>query len=216
MGQEYLGKEEKEPLISRSTYQLIIFASAIIFLLLPFVSTFNEFLTAVIMRIQLYVFIQDLVVPTLVRMIGAILIIFFGIETMISSQALQLVGAGRTVYLIINWNCIGWQSAILFALTLLTGLQGPYTLKSKLLCVLLGAEGTFLINFFRILSVCLMAFYWGYMPAILFHDYGGTILLLVWLALFWHFSFKHVLKKRVVKVKKVKKRTPSGEGQKLG
>jgi len=43
--------------------------------------------------------------------------------------------------------------------------------------------------------IVLVAFFWGYLPAILIHDYGGTIIILVWLVLFWHFSTNHVLKR---------------------
>jgi len=35
----------------------------------------------------------------------------------------------------------------------------------------------------------------GYLPAAIIHDYGGTILILIWLCLFWHFSTSHVLKR---------------------
>lgn len=184
---------EEEPLIARKTYQLLIVLSAITFLVLPFVSTFNEFLTAVIMKIQLYTFIQDIIVPIEVRMVGAILQYFFGIQTSVSSQSLYLQSAGRVLSVYISWNCIGWQSVILFVFTLIVGLQGPYTITSKILCLLIGFQGTILVNLARIVLVVLVALYWGYLPAIVFHDYGGTIFILLWLVLFWHVSFKYIL-----------------------
>lgn len=186
---------EEEPLIARKTYQLIIILTAITFLVLPFVSTFNEFLTAVVMQIHLYTFIQDLIVPTLVRMVGAILQYFFGIQTAVSSQSLYLQSAGRTLNVYISWNCIGWQSIILFAFTLVVGLQGPYTISSKILCLLIGFQGTILMNLGRIVLVVLVALYWGYLPAVVFHDYGGTIFILLWLAIFWYISFKYILER---------------------
>jgi len=186
---------EEEPLIARKTYQLLIILSAITFLVLPFVSTFNEFLTAVIMKIQLYTLIQDMIVPIEVRMVGAILQYFFGIQTSVSSQALYLQSAGRVLSVYISWNCIGWQSVILFVFTLIVGLQGPYTIKSKILCLLIGFQGTILMNLARIVLVVLVALYWGQLPAIVIHDYGGTILILLWLALFWYISFKYILER---------------------
>jgi exosortase/archaeosortase family protein len=94
----------------------------------------------------------------------------------------------------ISWNCIGWQSLVLFAITLLTGLGGHYTRESKILCVVAGIEGTILLNLLRIASVILVAIYAGYLPAVLFHDYGGTLLVVLWLVLFWQLAFNRILK----------------------
>jgi exosortase/archaeosortase family protein len=83
---------------------------------------------------------------------------------------------------------MGWQSFILLAFTMMTGLQGPYMLRSKLITLLLGLEGTFIINLIRILIPILLAHYVGYLPAILFHDYFGTVITLIWLGGFWYLS----------------------------
>ena len=145
------------------------------------------------MKIQLYTYIQDIIVPIEARMVGAILQYFFGIQTSVSTQSLYLQSAGRVLNVYISWNCIGWQSLILFVFTLIVGLQGPYKIRSKILCLLIGFQGTILVNLARIVLVCLIALYWGYLPAIVFHDYGGTLLILLWLALFWYTSFKYIL-----------------------
>jgi exosortase/archaeosortase family protein len=100
------------------------------------------------------------------------------------------------VKIYINWNCIGWQSFILLALTIVTGLQGPYTRRSKLITILIGLEGTFLVNIVRILLPTLLAYYMGYIPAIIFHDYMGTLLTLLWIGGFWSYSFANILVKR--------------------
>jgi exosortase/archaeosortase family protein len=188
-------EEYKEGTFGRLTYQRLLIISAITFLLLPFITTFNEFLTAIVENTPLYTLIQRMIVPNLVKMIGAVLQYFFGITTSVSSANLFLQGEGHAVNIYISWNCIGWQSLILFVFTLITGLQGPYTLKSKTYCLILGLEGTFLVNLGRIVLVILVAFYWGHLPAVIIHDYGGTIIILVWLALFWFFSFNYVLKR---------------------
>ena len=59
--------DERKSLSERLTYQRLLIASAVIFLVLPFVTAFNEFLTMIVMKVQLYVFIQDMIVPTEVR-----------------------------------------------------------------------------------------------------------------------------------------------------
>jgi exosortase/archaeosortase family protein len=189
-----LNIQEHEEHSGYLTYKNLLIASAIIFLILPVVTTFNEFLTAIVMRTQLYPYIENIFVPFLVKIVAGVLQYVFGITTIISTAALRLQDAGHAVTLYISWNCIGWQSLILFVFTLTTGLQGSYSIRSKLLTVITGLEGTFLINIFRITLICILAFYWGVMPAMLFHDYGGTILMLTWLAFFWYFSQKYVLK----------------------
>lgn len=173
------------------THQALIALTALTLMLIPFITSFNEFLTAIVLGSQAYVWIQNYVVPIEVKMVAVILQYVFGMPAVVSESSLIVPGAIR-VY--ISWNCIGWQSLILFAITLLTGLRGPYTLKSKMLCVLAGIEGTLLLNLLRIASVILVAVYAGYLPALLFHDYGGTILIVLWLVLFWHFAFNSILK----------------------
>jgi exosortase/archaeosortase family protein len=177
-----------------SPYHSIIFSAAIIFLLLPFIGMFNDVLTKIVMNFQIYIFIENVVVPIEARMVGVVLQYCFGIQTTVFGSALFLHGWGHSANLQIAWNCVGWQSLILLIITFVTGLRGQFTPTSKVICILLGLEGIFLVNLFRIASVCLIGFYWGYLPAVIFHDYGGIVLILVWLVIFWYFSFKYVLR----------------------
>jgi hypothetical protein len=39
----------------------------------------------------------------------------------------------------------------------------------------------------------LVALLWGGLPAGLFHDYAGTLLVLIWLVVFWELSYRYVL-----------------------
>jgi len=57
-------------------------------------------------------------------------------------------------------------------------------------------EGTFLVNIVRILIPTLLAYYMGYIPAIIFHDYMGTLLTLLWIGGFWSYAFGNILVKR--------------------
>jgi exosortase/archaeosortase family protein len=123
----------------------------------------------------------------------AVILGFFGIEASVSETSLYLLKGAITLPIYISWNCVGWQSFILFAITLITGLQGSYTRRSKVETVILGFLGTFLVNLLRISIVCLVAYYVGQLPAVIFHDYGGTILILLWLFLFWYFAHGYVL-----------------------
>ena len=188
-------------------FQRIIIVASITFVILPFVTTFNEFLTKLVESFQLVVLIQGSVAPFIVRIV-AVLLRTLGVSASISGSNLFLTGAWMPLRVYINWNCIGWQSFVLLAFTFLTGLQGPYTMKSKLMTVLIGLEGTFLINILRILIPTLLAGNSGYLQAILFHDYLGTLFTLLWMGVFWNYAFENLLLRRSMEVDGEDKASP--------
>jgi exosortase/archaeosortase family protein len=187
-----------EPLlVEKSTFQLIFVILVLILMFLPFVTTFNEILTKVVERAGWYGTIREWLVPYLVRMVTMVLH-FFGVLTEQSMQTITvrpnaMTAGGSIVY--ISWNCIGWQSFLLFILTLFTGLQGNFKLRTKLYTVLFGLLGTFWMNVFRISFIVLVAHWWGRLPAVIFHDYGSTILIVLWLFFFWWVSYTYLLEK---------------------
>jgi len=176
------------------TYQLLIMAAAAAFLILPLLTTFNELLTAVAVRLGLSPYIRDWAVPVVGRMAAATLQYGFGVQAYVTDSGLLLDAWGRSVNVVLQWNCLGWQTLILLIATLAVGLQGNHTLGSKMKCIIIGVEGTILFNVGRIVLVLLIALTLGELPAIIFHDYGGTILTLCWLAAFWYLSQEHILK----------------------
>ncbi len=176
------------------TYQLILLLAAAVLLILPFVTTFNELLTRMVMNLHLDWILEDWVVPTEVKFM-ALLLRPLGISAGVSDAALYLEKAGSAfpIPVYISWNCVGWQSFILFGITLITGLQGPYSRGRRIQVIALGLLGTFWMNLLRMTAVALVAYYLGRLPAVIFHDYGGTIMILVWLSLFWYLLFNHFL-----------------------
>lgn len=186
------GRATADP--GRQTYQLLLILVSVIFLLLPLVTTFNELLTSVVMRVGLDEFLRGWVVPAEARMIAA-LVRLFGISAAASQSSVYLTKGASTIPIFISWNCVGWQSFILFAITLITGLQGSFTRQSKVETLILGLLGTFLVNLSRISIVCVVAYHGGQLPAVIFHDYGGTILILLWLFGFWYFAHGCVLER---------------------
>ncbi|HXN58380.1 MAG TPA: exosortase/archaeosortase family protein, partial [Candidatus Angelobacter sp.] len=179
---------------SRTTpvFAMLLALSAVILVVLPFVSTFDDVLTTVGMRLGIAAPLQA-IVPAEVRVTVAILGTF-GIHA--ASAGNQLVvwnssGAPQTLF--ISWNCVGWQSLILLGLSLLVGLRGPMGWTSRVEVILFGVLGTVLVNLVRIAMVCLLAATAGYLPAVLFHDYGGTLLLVGWLFSFWFIAFRWLL-----------------------
>lgn len=171
----------------RPIIRLVLMMAAILVMILPFVTTFNEFLTRVVESTGLDRYLTDWVVPMEARMLAVILRLV-GIPSMVSTTSVYLDKGGFYLPIYINWNCVGWQSFILYGITLITGIQGPFTKTSKFEAMLVGFLGTFLVNLLRIASVAVVAYWWGQLPAVIYHDYGGTIIILLWLFAYWWFS----------------------------
>ncbi len=171
----------------RPIIRLLLIMGAIMLMILPFVTTFNEFLTRIVESAGLDAILTDWVVPVEARMI-AVILGFVGIPSQVSTTSIYLDKGGFFLPVYISWNCVGWQSFILYAATLVTGIQGPYTKVSKAEAMVVGFLGTFLLNLVRIASVAAVAFFFGQLPAVIYHDYGGTVIILLWLFAYWWFS----------------------------
>ena len=175
------------------THELLLAIAAIVFMLLPLMITISDSLDSFIAQFQAYALIQTLIAPTEARMLAVVLQYLFGLHTAISGSTLIMTGQ-PSLKVYVSWICVGWQSISLFAVSALVGLHGPYTARSKLLVLLAGLEGTFLINLFRETSVILVNMYIGELAAILYHNYGGAIITITWLVLFWYLAYAAVLK----------------------
>lgn len=179
---------------SRTTpvFAMLIALTAVVLVVLPFVTTFDDFLTAVGMRLGIAGPLQ-VIVPAEVR-VTVVLLGVFGIHAAAAGNQLVVwnsSGAPQTLF--ISWNCVGWQSLILLGISLVVGLRGPMTLASRVEVMLFGILGTVLVNIARIAIVCILAAGAGYLPAVLFHDYGGTLLLVAWLFTFWFSAFRWLI-----------------------
>jgi exosortase/archaeosortase family protein len=170
-------------------FAVLLAVTAVMLAVLPFISTFDDLLTVVGMRLGIAAPLQW-IVPAEVRVTVAVLGLF-GIHAGAAGNQLVVWNAsGAPQTLFISWNCVGWQSLILLGMSLMVGLRGPMTLATRAQVILLGVLGTVLINIARITVVCLLAAIAGYLPAVLFHDYGGTLLLVAWLFAFWLIAYR--------------------------
>ncbi len=177
-----------------SVYRRLIFFTVFALVVLPFTTSFNEALTKVVERLGIVSAIQATVAPLAVRGIASILG-FLGIPCVASGSSVYFTGTWMPLEIYVNWNCIGWQSILLLILTFVTGLQGNYTVRSKMMVVILGLEGTLLLNIVRIVVPTLLAYSFGRLTAIIFHDYIGALITLIWLSFFWYTAFNRVLVK---------------------
>ena len=179
----------------KKTFINIFLILSLVLVFMPLITTFNDTLTRVVMRLDVYRFIQDVIVPWEIRMVGVILWPF-GFQPSIVGEYLA-IGSKEPFLIEIAWNCIGWQSLIFFILTSWIGLQGDkYSNISKIKAWVIGFLGTFLVNLVRIALVALIAYYFGQNVAIVFHDYGSTLIVLGWLFLFWWFVYSYVLEQK--------------------
>jgi exosortase/archaeosortase family protein len=170
---------------------LIAIACALL-MVLPLVTTFDELLTTWAMSLGANNPLQA-IVPAESRMVVGILGVI-GVHAAASGSHLVVWDtAGSMHTLFISWNCIGWQSLILFGISLLTGLRGGHSLEARAQVVVIGLAGTMLLNLVRVSLVAVVAATIGVGPAIFFHDYGGTVLFLVFLFAFWAFAQRWIL-----------------------
>jgi len=162
----------------------MVAASAVLLLLLPFTATFDQALTSGALRLGLAQPLQDLA-PAVAAQAAGILHLL-GIHAASSGSQMTVWNAqGGMVPIFLSWNCLGWQSAVLLGISLASGLRGDLRWETRLQVVLLGAAGTYLINLARIVAVLWLAAAAGYVPAVVFHDYAGLLLPLLWLFGFW-------------------------------
>jgi exosortase/archaeosortase family protein len=161
-------------------------------MLLPLVTTFNDLLTTWAMQLGANTPLQG-VVPLESRMVVGLLGLA-GIHAAASGSYMVVWdSAGAMHTLFISWNCIGWQSLMLFGVSLVSGLRGDHPAYVRAQVVLIGVAGIMLLNLLRVAAVAAIAATIGVTPAILFHDYGGTLLVIGFLFAFWMFAQRWIL-----------------------
>jgi exosortase/archaeosortase family protein len=161
----------------------LIIAGALIFLTLPLVLTFNGLLASIATATG-FDRVVSAIVPYEAAAVGDILR-GFGMAAGSSGGTVWLSGAFLPVAATVDWNCAGWQSFVLFGLTSVAGLGEVKTDRGRISILALGAVGVFAMNVLRILVVVLLGYYVGYPAALMFHDYGGAVMTLVFLFAFW-------------------------------
>jgi exosortase/archaeosortase family protein len=178
----------------KKTFKFTFLIFAVILLILPFATTFNELLTRIVENTGLYHFIEHLIVPYIAKVVASTLTLLPGLD--IKSFPYGVIVNGTDVR--ITWNCLGWQSFLLLTVSMLVGFRGGYSAKSVIQTIVLGFAGTFLINIFRIVFTAALVGWWSRLFAILFHTYFMTFVSIIWLLIFWWFSYSYILEKRKV------------------
>jgi exosortase/archaeosortase family protein len=164
-------------------------------MLLPFTTTFNDLLTQAVENSSAYKLIELYITPHIVKVLIVVLK-FLGIKARWGQTMLLVYGPGQPLSMGVSWNCLGWQSLVIFGVSLATGFQGNFTRISKLEAITIGLLGTFLLNISRIIFTILLAIYTPPVFRIVFHDYLAAITTIIWLLVFWWFAYSYVLVER--------------------
>ena len=166
--------------------------SCALLMLLPLVTTFDDLLTSWALALGANNPLQS-VVPAEARMVVSLLGLI-GIRAAASGGHIVVWDAAGSMHtLFISWNCIGWQSLLLLGVSFFSGLRGPQPLTSRIQVIVIGVAGTMLLNLMRVAAVAALEASWGHLPALIFHDYGGTILVIGWLFAFWIVAQRWIL-----------------------
>jgi exosortase/archaeosortase family protein len=161
-------------------------------MLLPLVTTFDELLTTWAMQLGANNPLQA-IVPAEARMVVGLLGLA-GIHAAASGSHLVVWDAGGAMHtLFISWNCVGWQSLVLLGVSFLSGLGRSHPIEARVQVIVIGVAGTMLLNLLRVAAVAAIAATIGATPAVLFHDYGGTFLVIAFLFGFWIFVQRWIL-----------------------
>ena len=170
----------------------LLAATCAMLLVLPFVTTFDEFLTAATKQFGLVHPLLSLAAPE-ARAVVAILRLL-GVHAQAAGGEIYVWDwSGQRQALLISTTCIGWQSLILLWLSCLVGLRGGYSNEARIQVVVIGVMGTVLVNLIRMTVVSLVAAGFGFWPAVLVHDYAGTLIIVAWLFAFWASAHRWIL-----------------------
>ena len=181
---------------SKRVLSRVLILVVLVLIILPFWTSLQDFLTQLIMRIELYKSLQNVIVPYELRVVGTLLTLA-GLPVRVGNAYIEWTkasGGNEVIYL--AWNCIGWQTLVLFIVTLLTGLSGRHSVSSKAESLAIGILGTYLVNIIRLVLVVLVYFNVGRPFGVIFHDYFSNIFTLGWLFFFWWFSYSFILESK--------------------
>ena len=174
----------------------IFILTVVALMVLPFLTSTTDILTRFLIRFELYRWILDFVVPYEMSLLKTALN-FLGFDQFrYGRNYVEVVRNGSWEAVYLSWNCVGWQSAVLFLGTVFTGLSGKFTKLSKIEALTIGILGVFILNVFRLTSVVLVYQVFGRLVGIIYHDYFTTLLTIGFLFLFWWFTYAYVLEDR--------------------
>ena len=156
--------------LSSSILKWTIWILLVALSVLPLINNMNDIMAKLAMTTGLNIYLKRNVVPTMTSTISILLRHVFQIENIAVGSSVFVKAHEVYHELYIGWNCVGWQSLILLLFSIVTGLAGDWSLKSKLKCSIIGLESIIAINIARILAIAMVLIKFGPGTAVLFHD----------------------------------------------
>ncbi len=168
-------------------------------MVLPAIVTFSSMLTSLFNSMGWYVWLQKWAVPWQSRLV-AVMVKPLGINSYVTNSIdISMIikkWNGQMLPVVLEWNCLGWQSMIMLLITLISGLSGKYSFYSRVETIVFGIVGTFLSNLFRMAIIVSLAYYWSSFAAIIVHDYFAMFVAVGWMIFFWWFSYGYILEEK--------------------
>jgi len=85
----------------------------------------------------------------------------------------------------VGWPCAGIHSLFIYTFTILLFLKdAPISTMRKIIYIVIGAIGTFLINVLRVVSYCIIGVNSGQSAAQIFHSYYGELYFIAWIIIY--------------------------------
>ena len=183
--------------LHKFTYSNFFIILVVMLIMLPFLTTFQDVLTRLVLHFDAYQTMQNLIVPYELRILTTILNLVH-ITSRSGPGYVEFMKNGRLEVIFLAWNCIGWQSFVFLLVSLVSGLSGNFTKRSKIEAFVIGILGTHLVNILRLTLVVAVYFLVERKYGIIFHDYFSNVLSILWLLIFWWISFSFVLEEKIV------------------
>jgi exosortase/archaeosortase family protein len=179
-------------LFIKDTFKFLLIAFVIILTILPFATTLDEFMTAIIRSTPIYMFLQHTFVPYVSSILYVLLSHAPGIQAKPLSYGVWING----IDVIVGWNCLGWQSFLIFFVSLAVGIKRRYSTLSKIIVILMGIAGTFIVNILRLAFTAGLVAWHKQLFMILFHNYFASFVTIIWLFVFWWFAYRYLLEEK--------------------
>lgn len=124
----------------------------------------------------------------------------YGIRTFsggVDGLGLTVSGTNSSYSAIVSWSCAGSHSLFLYSFMIMLFLRGTnITRTRKIIYVIAGAVGTFLVNVLRIVAILLAGVNSGASLATTFHEFYGEFFFIAWM--FIYLSLIYLFETRVI------------------
>ena len=156
------------------------------------IDTFNPYGT--------FTVLQSLVPITVSGAVFILNILGYGTSTFAGGadgMGLTVTGANSSYSAIVSWSCAGSHSLFLYSFMIMLFLRGTSISRTrKIVYVVAGAAGTFLVNIIRIVAILLAGVNSGASLAATFHEFYGEFFFIAWM--FIYLSLIYLIEKRFI------------------